>query len=240
MAGTPNPTTARALDHCVSGKRVINIPGCPVHPDWLVGTIAYLLQNGRAPELDSLRRPKMYFATTVHEQCPYRDDDDRCLEDKGCRGKKAKGDCPRRQWNAAVSKGYGVNWCVIAGSPCQGCTEPGFPDSMSPFYREDEDDDEHEDGEDREEERKRYERRWPMLPRLARMPNSKLRSHPTRRSPRRPPQARTLRARRSLGKNPTNACAASGARPISGFSNSAARHTPRANARPQYSAAPTS
>jgi hydrogenase small subunit len=27
----------------------------------------------------------------------------------------------------------GVNWCVGAKSPCIGCTEPGFPDAMSPF-----------------------------------------------------------------------------------------------------------
>jgi len=27
-----------------------------------------------------------------------------------------------------------VNWCVEAGAPCYGCTEPTFPDGMSPFY----------------------------------------------------------------------------------------------------------
>ncbi len=31
----------------------------------------------------------------------------------------------------------GVNWCVGAGAPCYGCTEPSFPDRMTPFYKVD-------------------------------------------------------------------------------------------------------
>jgi Ni,Fe-hydrogenase I small subunit len=72
-AGKPNPTRAQSVSQ-VLGRRtaVINIPGCPVHPDWLVGTIAYLLKYGKAPALDSYGRPRDYFGTTVHARCPNR------------------------------------------------------------------------------------------------------------------------------------------------------------------------
>jgi hydrogenase small subunit len=133
--GSPNPTGVRSLGTILGTSRVINIPGCPSHPDWIVGTIAHLLKYRSAPPLDSLRRPQSFFGKTVHSQCPYReDDDDGCLEDLGCKGKKTYADCPSRKWNAGAAGTAGVNWCVLAGSPCHGCTEPGFPDGMSPFY----------------------------------------------------------------------------------------------------------
>ena len=135
-AGTPNPTGARSLGACVGVSRVLNLPGCPTHPDWVVGTIAYILANNRLPEVDSLRRPKTFFSQPVHERCPYEDDEGegRCLLRYGCKGKKTRGDCPSRKFNGSAANTAGVNWCVLAGAPCQGCTEPGFPDSMSPFY----------------------------------------------------------------------------------------------------------
>lgn len=145
-AGAPNPTQARSLGAIVGASRVINIPGCPTHPDWIVGTIAYLFRYGQAPALDSKRRPLMFFQRTVHSTCPYRDEDDLCLEDYGCKGKQTYGDCSTRRWNSPGPSQPGVNWCVFSRSPCHGCTEPGFPDLMSPFYSgEDEDDDEESD-----------------------------------------------------------------------------------------------
>ena len=134
VTGMPNPTTARSLGHCVGVAPVINIPGCPAHPDWIVGTIAHLITYGEPPALDSLRRPKVFFGKKVHEQCPNKNHKDLCLKPIGCNGQKTRADCPVRQWNAGESGGYGVNWCVGARNPCQGCTEPGFPDGMSPFY----------------------------------------------------------------------------------------------------------
>jgi hydrogenase small subunit len=72
-AGRPNPTRAQSVSQAL-GRRtaVINIPGCPVHPDWVVGTIAYILKYGRAPALDSYGRPRDFFGTTVHARCPNR------------------------------------------------------------------------------------------------------------------------------------------------------------------------
>jgi NiFe hydrogenase small subunit HydA len=145
-AGRPNPTLARSVKRIVGSKKtVVNISGCPVHPDWLVGTVAYILASGAVPALDTYGRPKQYYGTKVHRQCPYSDDDD-CehkvssfgqrggLGDLGCKGRWTYADCPTRRWNSPAASTPGVNWCVNAGSPCHGCTASNFPDGMSPFF----------------------------------------------------------------------------------------------------------
>lgn len=149
-AGAPNPTQAKGVGEIVSGKPVINLPGCPAHPDWIVGTVAHLLTHGEAPRLDFVGRPRNYYKSTVHSQCPNRKNfhaknifatelsEQGCLYKLGCNGKMTSSDCPMRKWNSGTAEGVGVNWCIGAGSPCQGCTEPGFPDAMSPFYTLDE------------------------------------------------------------------------------------------------------
>jgi NiFe hydrogenase small subunit HydA len=139
-AAGPNPTGARGVGEIVGTGKLINIPGCPAHPDWVVGTIAYLLKYNRAPALDALRRPAEYFGKTVHEACPLKADrparwlgDDGCLACMGCRGEKTHADCPTRRWNADTPGAAGVNWCVGGRAPCVGCTEPNFPDAFAPF-----------------------------------------------------------------------------------------------------------
>lgn len=145
-AGEPNPTAAMgvgdALNYLGLQATLINIPGCPAHPDWIVGTVAALLA-GETPELDGEGRPKVFFGNHVHEQCPNRGfgggqaqflSDSGCLNKLGCKGQQTHADCPIRQWNSASQGQSGVNWCVGAKNPCQGCTEPDFPDGMSPFY----------------------------------------------------------------------------------------------------------
>lgn len=131
-AGKPNPANAKGVRDIIPNATVINIPGCAVHPDWVVGTIAHVLLFG-VPELDQLGRPKMFFGKLVHEQCERRADfendkmaadfgDEGCLYGLGCKGPIAYCDAPIRAWNNKV------NWCVRSGSPCIGCTEPSFPD----------------------------------------------------------------------------------------------------------------
>lgn len=128
---------------------VVNIPGCPPQPDWIVGTVALALdlikkhglQGGLGEvvkALDSDGRPLPFFGENVHENCPfvaaYDDgkmsatftDKTGCRYDLGCKGPSAYCDSFKRKWN-------GVNWCV-ANATCIGCTEPGFPDDVSPFY----------------------------------------------------------------------------------------------------------
>ncbi|WP_320175491.1 NiFeSe hydrogenase small subunit [Maridesulfovibrio sp.] len=129
---------------------VVNIPGCPPHPDWMVGTLVVAinaieekgLQGGLAEVvkiLDDNGRPKPFFGENIHDNCPYLEkfendeyaeiftDPVKCRYELGCKGPSANSDCFKRKWNG------GVNWCV-ENSVCIGCVEPGFPDEMSPFY----------------------------------------------------------------------------------------------------------
>ena len=121
---------------------LVNIPGCPPHPDWLVGTLMAVGLYGLAAvaaDLDELKRPKMFYGKNIHETCPRRADFDAgrfaaafgrpgCLYQLGCKGPVTFADCPTRMWNS------GTNWCVGAGSPCHGCVEPDFPDRLAPLY----------------------------------------------------------------------------------------------------------
>ncbi len=120
---------------------LINLPGCPPHPDWFVGVLAHLLIQGLPGEddLDAHLRPMLFYGSLVHEHCPRRAYFDEgkfakrlsepgCLYEVGCKGPITHADCPLRLWNG------GVNWCIGAGSPCHGCVEPGFPNLGAPLY----------------------------------------------------------------------------------------------------------
>jgi len=144
-AAYPNPTECRpvkwVLDMAGINKPLINIPGCPPHPDWVVNTIASILLRGLPgpSELDDNLRPLAFYGKLVHENCPrraYFDEfkfakkpgDEGCLYELGCKGPITYADCPTRRWN------NGTNWVIGAGAPCNGCTQPEFPDLTSPFY----------------------------------------------------------------------------------------------------------
>ncbi|MEN6461240.1 MAG: hydrogenase small subunit, partial [Syntrophomonas sp.] len=60
-ATPPNPTGCKPVSEIVKNVQVINVPGCPPHPDWMVGTIAHVLLYKDIPELDTFGRPKMFF-----------------------------------------------------------------------------------------------------------------------------------------------------------------------------------
>lgn len=137
-AGSPNPTESMPVSKVVNRKDVINIPGCPSHPDWVLGTVVHMLKYGM-PELDRHGRPKMFFGRCVHDICEHRPEFDRgvfatrlsekgCLYKLGCKGPMAFADCPTRLFN------NGTNWCVGAHSPCLACVEPEFPDKTGPFF----------------------------------------------------------------------------------------------------------
>ena len=116
----------------------VNIPGCPPHPDWIVGSIAHLLTKG-IPKLDRAGRPVVFYGNNIHDNCPRLADYDAgdmaeklsqakgCRMDLGCKGPDTYADCYQRKWNS------GMNWCVD-NAVCIGCVEPGFPDATSPFY----------------------------------------------------------------------------------------------------------
>lgn len=137
-AAKPNPTGCKPVSEVISGVPIINIQGCPPHPDWILGTIVHVLLFG-LPELDDKARPKIFYSETIHQNCPNysyfqegkmakKFGDKGCLIELGCKGPMASSDCPLRKWNS------GVNWCIGAGAPCIGCSSDQFPDGMSPFY----------------------------------------------------------------------------------------------------------
>jgi hydrogenase small subunit len=134
-AGGVNPTGAKGVSAVLGGTTVVNVSGCPPHPDWIVLTIASLLR-GAVPARDASGRPRACYPDTVHEQCPYErgEAEDYCLEDYGCKGPVTYSNCPVLKWNSPTPGAKGVNWCMGAGSPCQGCTQPNFPDGMLPFH----------------------------------------------------------------------------------------------------------
>ena len=136
-SAAPNPAGGRSVRD-FTGLPAINIPGCPVHPDWVVWTIAQLLA-GVSPALDDKGRPKTLYSRTVHERCPRRETEEaktfgvegRCLEELGCKGPETRAECPVSLWNG------GTNWCIGANAECIGCTEPKFPDGWGSFYKRD-------------------------------------------------------------------------------------------------------
>src|SRR5262249_5522257 len=78
MAG--NPTGAMGVADYLgwewrskAGLPIVNVPGCPVHPDNMSETLLYLLYQlaGHAPmiPLDEALRPTWLFGATVHEGC---------------------------------------------------------------------------------------------------------------------------------------------------------------------------
>lgn len=133
-AADPNPTGIASVSK-ITGKTTINIPGCPAHPDWIVWTVASLLA-GEIPELDDKGRPRALFNEEIHKKCPRKGTgeakifgEETCLKELGCKGPRTKADCHIRKWNNST------NWCIGANAICLGCTEDGFPDKFSPFYK---------------------------------------------------------------------------------------------------------
>jgi len=132
-AAGANPTGCVPVDKVIKDKPIINIPGCPPHPDWIVGTIAHVLLYKDLPEMDEFGRPTMFYGGIIHDNCPRRQyfdngifaenfSDPGCLLMIGCRGPYAHCDALTRKWNG------GTNSCIMCGGPCLGCTEPRFPD----------------------------------------------------------------------------------------------------------------
>ncbi len=149
-ATEPNPTDSVGLQYLKRqrggflgpdfrskmGLPVINIPGCPIHPDW-VTQILVAIASGRAGDiaLDELQRPQTFFKSFTQTGCTrvqffeYKQSTTEfgqgtrtgCLfYEFGCRGPVTRSPCNRILWNRQSSK-------TRAGMPCTGCTEPEFP-----------------------------------------------------------------------------------------------------------------
>lgn len=139
-AARPNPGECVGVQELLD-RKVIKLPGCPCHPDWFLGTLAYFILFGE-PAMDTRQRPLMFYSTLIHDLCPRRPYFDQgifaselgektCMFKLGCRGPVTRVDCPIRKWNDRV------NWPIGDDSPCIGCAMFGFPDKMEPFIRYD-------------------------------------------------------------------------------------------------------
>lgn len=121
------------------GLPVVNIPGCPVHPDWVTETFSHIASGEMSEaDLDHLGRPVAISGSLVHHGCSRNEyyefkasaeklSDLGCMmENLGCKGTQAAGDCNKRAWNGSGS-------CITGGYPCIACTEPGFEEPGHTF-----------------------------------------------------------------------------------------------------------
>ncbi len=121
------------------GLPVINISGCPIHPDWVTETLIRLaVGEFGADDLDALGRPRSYADHLVHHGCPRNEyyeykasarkpSDLGCMmENLGCLGTQAHADCNVRLWNGGGS-------CVRGGYACINCTDPEFEEPGHAF-----------------------------------------------------------------------------------------------------------
>ncbi|MEX5726949.1 NiFe hydrogenase small subunit HydA [Rhodovulum iodosum] len=128
-----------ATFRCDGGLPVINVAGCPTHPDWVTETLM-LLANGAlgADDLDALGRPLFFAQHLVHHGCPKNEfyeykasavhlcEIGCMMEHLGCVGTQAVGDCNIRPWNGSGS-------CTRGGYPCISCTAPEFEEPKHAF-----------------------------------------------------------------------------------------------------------
>jgi uptake hydrogenase small subunit len=120
-----------------NGMPVINLPGCPVHPTVIIGTIT-ALSMGTGIELNAFNAPLEYYSMLVHQGCTRNEYHEYRIEETdfgqkgclffhlGCQGPLAHGPCNKFLWNKRSSK-------TRSGVPCFGCTEPDFPQE-NPFF----------------------------------------------------------------------------------------------------------
>lgn len=130
-ASSPNPINVVSVS-ALTGIQTINLPGCPVHPDWIAATIASLM-CGNVPDLDASGRPVAIYGASIHDKCPRKPmydsgsfavkfgQEGTCLYKMGCNGPTSYADCPRRGWN------NGLNYCIQSNGNCIGCVESSFP-----------------------------------------------------------------------------------------------------------------
>ena len=140
----PNPTGAVGVDSVVSGKPIVNLPGCPPNPYNLLAVVLEYVTMGKLPALDEFNRPKFAYDRVIHENCPRRahfdagrfaaafgDEGHRkgwCLYKLGCKGPVTHAACATRHFNEIP----GV-WPIGVGTPCVGCTEKGVVWQMATF-----------------------------------------------------------------------------------------------------------
>jgi hydrogenase small subunit len=113
-------------------QKIINLSGCPIHPEWLGYTLEMIVRN-QDIALDSLHRPLELYSNLAHHGCTRNEYfewkvdtkgfgfKEGCLfYEQGCRAPMTHASCNKILWNEVSSK-------TRIGTPCFGCTEPDFP-----------------------------------------------------------------------------------------------------------------
>jgi len=124
-----------------TGFPVINISGCPAHPDWIMETLAFIVKgNLTVGNLDKYQRPDPFYSKLAHHACPRNEyyefkasaeeyGQQGCLfENLGCKATQCESDCNERLWLSRTGS------CTRGGFPCISCTSPVFPDGFLPFF----------------------------------------------------------------------------------------------------------
>ncbi len=159
-AAHPNAANAMGVQQYLKDNGVdvpvVNIPGCPANPEWLMSVLVdvVLMKDPTLllARLNGMNMPEDIFGQTIHDNCERRGHFENgefvyqfgteeeakgyCLYPMGCRGPQTKANCGITMYNDRRS------WCVQAGSPCLGCCEanpmnPGqnWVEVNTPFYK---------------------------------------------------------------------------------------------------------
>lgn len=148
-----NITGVKAVDEVLGSdydSKIMNLPGCPVHPYVIGGIIAKLLV-GETIAKDGQKRPIELYPARLHDgaapsanNCPMKGRDKtttlgscgKCYESMGCRGidrdSSANKDASIETRVTCYTKLWGKDWkgkkgCIGSGSMCIGCSNPKFP-----------------------------------------------------------------------------------------------------------------
>ncbi|MEA3373831.1 MAG: hydrogenase small subunit [Campylobacterota bacterium] len=133
VAAEPNPTGAVGVAEALGRDDIINLPGCPVNPINIVGTLLHYIMFDELPALDAKNRPEWAYSFRVHDNCERRGHYDMdefvlewgdegakkgwCLFEMGCKGPYADLNCSLVKFNE------GTSWPVQVGHGCFACGE---------------------------------------------------------------------------------------------------------------------
>jgi hydrogenase small subunit len=141
MAADPNPSQACGVQEILKEHGidvpVVNVPGCPANPEWLMSLLVDVVAMKDATllldRLNDKGMPSDLFTQTIHDNCERRGHFENgefvyefgseeealgyCLYPLGCRGPQTRAVCGITMYNNRRS------WCVQAGAPCIGCCE---------------------------------------------------------------------------------------------------------------------
>ena len=131
VAAAPNPTGAVGVAEALGREDIINLPGCPVNPINIVGTLLHYIMFDELPKLDAKNRPEWAYGFRVHDNCERRGHYDLdefvlewgdegakkgwCLFKMGCKGPYAELNCSLVKFNE------GTSWPVQSGHGCFAC-----------------------------------------------------------------------------------------------------------------------